>query len=479
MLSMPQKPAQEVLAHKARGDAAFGDTRWHDALPEYEAALAIVTEHEDAGLDEAELLTRVGSCYWSMSEARTAWRTLRRAIQMYRDRRDGVGMARATVEVLRIWGPWERQMQMADDALELLGDADPYLSARLLLATSWRGQDKRWAQAIRIAEQHGFEDILASRIQDESWQAYSETGDIDAANARAIEAHATYARLKAYEPACGALRGAGFMTLEQGFLDKGAELARRCVEYARSVHLKFHEELALTDVAGEAFARADYARCRSVLDELTTRTDFRADLYRMWMVELRGDTKSAVQMMVDPERAGRATTGMSQTHGAAAGVLYRAGLEEPAKRELEQWGEIARQGDDLAIEAPALFECIAALGDDELVKAVCEAYEVQQPNGPRIPTYATLQGRACAPAHGAMLVRLGRLDDAELVYRQGLAWCERERVPVDAGLCMRGLADVAAKRDDAALAEEFERQAVAIFEEHGATLYLNGPATRR
>jgi hypothetical protein len=199
----------------------------------------------------------------------------------------------------------------------------------------------------------------------------------------------------------------------------------------------------------------------------------------MWMVELRGDTKTAVQMMVDPERAGRATTGMSQTHGAAAGVLYRAGLEEPAKRELEQWGEIARQGADLAIEAPALFECIAVLGDDELVKAVCEAYEVQQLKGPRIPTYATLQGRACAPAHGAMLVRLGRLDDAELVYRQGLAWCERERVPVDAGLCMRGLADVAAKRDDAALAEEFERQAVAIFEEHGATLYLNGPATRR
>jgi hypothetical protein len=407
-----------------------------------------------------------------MSEARTAWRTLRRAMALYREAGDATGFARATVEVLRIWGPWERQREMADEALEMLGESEPYLRARLLLATSPRGHDERWAEALRIAEAHGYEDILASRTQEDSWQVYRETGDIEALIALALEAHATYARLKAYEPACASLRGAGFATLEHGLLDRGAEIARRCVEYARSVHLRFHEELALTDLAGEAFARADYDRCRSVLDELTTRTDFRADLYAMWMVELSGDTKAAVQMMVDPERAGRASTGLSQTHGAAAGVLYRAGLHEPAKRELDQWAEISRQNGDMNIEAPVLFECIVGLGDDALVREVCESYE-RSPDALPIPTFCTLSGRAVAPTHGALLMRLGRTDDAERVYREGLAWCDRERVPVDAALCVRGLADVATARDDSSSAEGLRSRARELFERHGARLYLN------
>ena len=107
--------------------------------------------------------------------------------------------------------------------------------------------------------------------------------------------------------------------------------------------------------------------------------------------------------------------------------MYRAGLHEPAKRELEQWAEIITDDRDLAIEAPVLFECIAALGDDDLVRKVCDSYEIHRADQPPSPTYATLSGRAVAPAHGAMLMRLRRIDDAERVYREGLAWCERER----------------------------------------------------
>ena len=72
----------------------------------------------------------------------------------------------------------------------------------------------------------------------------------------AEEAFESYVSEGAHERACQVLRGIGFSGFEVGDLDRGVELARRCVEYARSVHLKFHEELALTDWAGEAFARA-------------------------------------------------------------------------------------------------------------------------------------------------------------------------------------------------------------------------------
>jgi|CXWL01.1.fsa_nt_gi tetratricopeptide (TPR) repeat protein len=471
----------QAQQHRASAEAAFDATLWPDAVREYEAALSLLSEHGDAtGLDEAELLTRLGSCYWSMSEARTGWRTLRRAMALYRDRGDALGFAHATVEVLRIWGPWERQLAMADEALEMLGldgvasetSETTYLRARLLMATAWRGRNERFDRAIEIAEKYAFGDILARRTENQAWQAFRETGDLETSIALHFRAHDEYAAAKAYEQACGALRGCGFSAFEHGSLDRGVEIARRCVDYARSVHLRFHEELALTDLAGEAFARADYERCHAVLGELTTNTDFRADLYRMWMVERSGDTRAAVQMMVDPERAGRAATGMSQTHGAAAGVLYRAGLHEPAKRELEQWAEIAGENRELAFESPVLFECIAALGDDDLVRKVCDSYETQRPDQPPPPTYATLSGRAGAPSHGAMLMRLGRVDDAERVYREGLAWCERERVPVDAGLCLAGLADVATTRGDAAAAEAFRSRARALFEQHGAKLYV-------
>jgi hypothetical protein len=38
-----------------------------------------------------------------------------------------------------------------------------------------------------------------------------------------------------------------------------------------------------------------------------------------------------------------------------------------------------------------------------------------------------------------LCLRLGLLDDAERRYRDGLAFCERERLSFDAGLCRAGL----------------------------------------
>lgn len=462
-----------ALQHKAAADEAFAATLWEDAAREYEAALSLDTS-AGAGpvLDEPEILTRLGSCYWSMSQARTAWRTLRRAMQLYRERGDGPGLAQATVEVLRIWGPWERQLAMADDALELLGpDGDPYLRARLLLATAWRGRNDRFLEAMEIGRTHNFEDILVQETQTKSHEDYHATGDIDALIATAMDSFEIMARLDRHEPACGILRQTGFGTIEHGQLDRGVEIARQCVDYARKVHLRFHEELALCDIAGVHFGRADYAACNATLDELTTNTDFRADLYRMWIVERSGDTKAAVQMMVDPERAGRAATGMSQTHGAAAGVLFRAGITDPAKREFEQWAEIAGEHGELAYEAPVLFEAIAAFADDALLTKICDAY-VTSAERDRPPTFAVLSGRASAPAHGAFLLRLNRIDEAERVYSEGLAMCERERLPIDAALCLRGLAAVASNRGDEPTAEDLNARANTLLEQHNANLYL-------
>ncbi len=461
--------------HRAAGERAEEATLWHEAVPAYETALSLVANGDAPEEDEGVLLTALGRCYWNLSEARTAWRTLRRAITLCSTRGDATGMARATVEVLRIWGPPERHKAMAEEALEALGpDGDPYLRAQLLMRLRWFEDDfmAKFNESMAIAEEHGFEDLLANRIIDDGWRRYDE-GDTDGGIALHRKGHETLARMKQYEQAASALRGAGFATLVAGRLDEGLAFAHETIAYARSVHMKFTESLGVTDAAGVLFARCEFDACLALLDELPNNVDFRADLYRMWIVELRGDTAEARRQMVDPERAGKAPTGMSQTHAAAAGVLYHAGNEDSARQEMQAWFEISRDDDDLADEAPALWDCIIALGNDELWQALHKAFQQNRQGRPTNAKYATLQGRAMAPARGAVALRLGHIDDADRVYREGTEWCERERLWIDAGLCHVGLADVATARGHARAAQAHIAHAAALFEQHGAKLWLD------
>ena len=460
--------------HTKAAERAYNATLWQDAVPEFEAALSLIAAGDAPPDDEAPLLTQLGTCYWNQAEARTAWRTLRRAIGLCRDRGDGVGMARATVEILRIWGPPERHKAMADEALEALGDADAYLRANLLLRRTWyfEGEEfeRAFAEAMVIADEHNFEDLLATRKQIES-RRYFDDGRLDEALALIDEMHATYARFGKHDQASGVLRGAGFVTMVYGWLDQGAEIARRAYQYAHDTHLLFNESLTLTDLAGEAFARADYDRCQEVVDRLPNSTDFRGDLYKMWITELHGDSEGALRQMVDPDRAGGAPTALSQTHCANAGVLFHAGNTSAAARELTAWAEVARQFNSWTDELPPVADCLVALGEQSVIEEVQARFD-SLAERPAVAYYCTLQGRALHPAHGMVSMRLGRIDEAERAYREGLAWCDRERVPVDAGLCHVGLSDIARERGDEADAATHLRAAALLFEKHNALLWL-------
>ena len=209
--------------------AAEEAAEWRKAVDEYEACLSIVGQSPGgAGQDEVALLTGLGRCYWNLAEARTAWRTLRRAISLAKERGDGVAQARATVEILHIWGPPERHKMMAEEALAALGDGDAYLKARLLLdlGQPQYNDQSNYNEALAIAEEHGFEDILASRIQQEAWKLFEE-GAIEESVRLFDEAHLAYAGQKVHHVASGMLRGAGFNMLEIGRLDEGYRLAER------------------------------------------------------------------------------------------------------------------------------------------------------------------------------------------------------------------------------------------------------------
>lgn len=440
--------------HRKAAEAAEAATQWREAVDEFEACLSIVAQAtDDEGQDEVALLTGLGRCYWNLAEARTAWRTLRRAISLTKESGDGVAQARATVEILHIWGPPERHKMMAEEALASLGEDDAYLKARLLLELGQPEHDDQsnYNKALAIAEEYSFEDILASRIQQKAWKTFDQ-GDIDEGIRLFEEAHTVYAEQKVYHVAAGQLRGAGFSTLEVGRLDQGYRFAERSFEYATNVNLLFYAQLALMDMIGVAFARGELGRCEQLLDSSPGDSDFRADCYRMWIAEARGDVDGAMRLMVDPDRGGKAPTAVGQIHASSAGVLYNTGKYDAAQQALSAWRDVDRGSDTQPywMEAPAQMECILALGDKALHQTIYDAF-IRRDEAVRAPVrYSTLQGRAVAPIRGGVCVKLGLLDEAERHYREGLAWCEQERCVRDAELCRSGLGEVVSLRDASA-----------------------------
>jgi len=434
------------------GEDAEAATRWQDAAAAYERCLALMADAPEAGgADEAALLTALGRCYWNLSEARTAWRSLRRAISLYQRLGDAAGQARATIEITRIWGPGERHKAMAQEALDALdaaGADEPYLRARLLLRLRWfddeesPGTGAKFEEAMAIGERYGFEDVLVARIEEEAWAA-TDAGRIDEGNALRERAHEIYAKTKMYDGAAQMLRGSGSSTMNCGFLGRGYELAERAFDYASSVNLLFTAQLALMDMAAVPYARGEFEHCEAVLARSPGASDFRGDLYRMWMAEARGDAQGAVRLMVDPARGGNATQAMGQLHAASAGVLFRAGKRDAARQAMDAWASVERGWEeDIAWESPALLECLLDLGDEALHRRVYDAFAKTDARIRAPVRFSTLQGRALAPVRAGVARKLGLLDEAETRFREGLAWCERERCVSDAALCRAGLAAV-------------------------------------
>jgi len=427
-----------LLRDAAAAEAAFD---WHTAAEAYEQALSAGGD----AVDEGALLTAVGRCYWNLGEPRTAWRSLRRAISLFQQRSDGVGQALATLEILRIWGPPDRQQAMVDEALEALGDGETALRARLLIRYPWIAEDAedRWREGVELGERHNLQDVLASRTQNEAWREL-EAGRLDAFVEGLSAAHEAYAAMGIHDAASACLRNVGFHLIEYGMLDRGYEFAQRAFDYAMRVRFSFSAQLGLMDMAAVRYARGEFDACEALLAQSPGETDFRADLYRAWMMEARGDVEGALRMIVSPERSGKAPSAAGQIHASAAGVLFRAGRTDAAREAMGAWDSVENRGDNGAYfaESPAMVECLLALADERLLRKVYDVFRERQESAPIVLRFATLQGRSVAPVQAGVTAKLGMREEAARLYREGIEWCEREGCARDAELCRAGLAAI-------------------------------------
>ncbi|MBI2760884.1 MAG: hypothetical protein HYX51_05605 [Chloroflexi bacterium] len=474
-----------VLYSRLAAEQAAAATAWEEAARHYERCLTLREHAEYPGEDDAEILMALGRCYLNVNEGRAAWRTLMRAIDRHRERDDHAGVARATLAALRVPAPPKRHDALARDALAALDGREPHLEAQLLLRrTVWTQTDGGEASRQRVtelAQQYGLKDV-ASVLTHTEGNIALQSGQPDEARRIYQHAYEVCAGLGKLGWAARFLVSANAIPLFAGALDEGEASTRRALAYAREVHEPIRESSLLLWLAGVALARGEIERYEALLADAAAvnHANFYVDLLRAVRWEIAGDLERALALMPAPERAGGLPNWLAVIHGGRARTRFHAGDEAGARGELAAW---ARYWAPFRITdgTPGYLHSITcvdgvlpALGSDELVRAV----------------YAELQGWSWArfgPANpcgidqlrGALALRLGQLDEAQQHYNTGLAWADREQCPLEAGRCLRGLAEVAVPRGQDAEALPLFDRAITHFTEHGAKLYLDQARTRQ
>ena len=484
----PRHAAKAVHYSKLAALQAEAQFAWDEAARQYERCLTLVTEAEDRlGQDEAELLTALGRCARDDGQNRPAWRALMRALTLYRQRGDGVGFARAFLESNQVPAPPERTFPLLKEAIELLGASDPHLEARLLSTVLFAGprfssKEKTEAargRAFELVATHGFEDVEADLLAADAHQA-SRNGEVARSLELLREAFERHTRLGLPRMAAGNAYNIATLILQTGSLDEGRAAAEQALAYAEAHHIRHFEENSAGLLLALMLARCDFAGFDALAAESTSVASWVVTFLRSARAELAGDIDGALALLPDEAAAAGLPAFLTLIHGTRARVLVNAGQHGRARQELrvvrDAWDALqfatTHEGVALGFSGLAVLdEALTQVGDDTLLRAV-DAFRREDPYASQ-QNYFAFGGRTMQRIYGDVALRLDQLEEAERLYRAGLAWCERERCPVEAGRCLHGLAEVAERRSDPTEALSLFDRAAVLFREHGAKLYLD------
>jgi class 3 adenylate cyclase len=394
-----------------------------------------------------------------------------------------------TLEALLIDAPPARQLALIRDALAALGDSEPYLEARLLgrLAfPSWDNalgaeETERVARrAAALVDAHGFEDVQALLLAGEASRAFSLT-EFERSAALYGQAYELFARLGRPNEAARALFLGATCILVPGRLDEGKAATERALAYAHDHHIRWFEDNSAAFLAGLMFARCDFAGFETLVEERAADVGYPIPLLKAWRAEMEGDHERALTLLPDPAIAGGFPMYLSHILAARARVMFNAGHIERARQEFTRLREAMQAHpsstihDGVSIEGGALQyldEALTHVADDAFMEAV-EKYIRRWRDAPTPPFYYPVAAGCLARIYAAIALHRGLIDDAAERYRRSLAWCEREGCPIEAGRCLQGLAEVSERRGERAEALQLLDRAAALFQQHGARLYLD------
>jgi tetratricopeptide (TPR) repeat protein len=338
------------------------------------------------------------------------------------------------------------------------------------------GAEQAAEEAASLARTHGFEDVRALLLE---YEAQSSFGTLPMRQLERFsrEAHEALANAGQRWEAAEALRWATLASLAGGRLDEAKEAAAEAAAYARSVGRVDAERYAVLDLAIIALLHCQFERFEELAAAITAGAPaVHIQQLRASRAELSAEPEQAIELLPDLAVGRGNPLNVVGLRGDRARVLLSAGRDEAARREFAQLVELMpripsrwRRFDALS----ALDVAGAVLGDAGWVRRLYEEYISYAASEDDRLRVSHIPGRGFDAVKGALALRLDLVDEAEQHYRSGLEWAERERCPVEAGRCQQGLAEVAERRGDHALASQHLDAAAELFSEHGAKLYLD------
>ncbi|MCI0784575.1 MAG: protein kinase, partial [Chloroflexi bacterium] len=308
----PRHAEKAMHYSKLAAEQAEAQYGWDEAARHYEDCLTLAGASDDAqSKEEGDLLLALGVCARNAGSYRTAWRSLMRAMDIARERKDATTMANAALEAQEIVAPPGRREALVEEALGALGDSDPYLEARLLAyqlapvsgETSGDRYQATRARVMELAEQHGYEDVRAAVMYNDAIRV-SRAGDPGKAADLFDEVFEVYSRLGLVRPAGRALFEQQTNLWFAGRVDAVREIAEKGFEHARRYHQQFHEENSAGSLASVMLARCEFDEFDAFVEERTSDASFFLPMLSASRAEMAGDLDRAIELLPDPASAG-------------------------------------------------------------------------------------------------------------------------------------------------------------------------------
>ena len=462
---------------KLAAQQAEAQTAWNEAAKWYESVLGLVTAAEDGlGEDEAELLWKLGVSYRYETNFRSAIRSYRRAIDIFRERGDGDAVARVVISATHMPRNPVTTLGLVDDGLAAVGDNNPRLRAILL---AMRSQGQTWdvgttesgaaqlAEAENLLGNNEWPDVAGYLFLAKGNLALR-AGDFDSAAEHCRRAHRGFAASGNMDQAGLALMLAAATNLGAGRVTEAEAALAEALRFCEEQRLRFQVSNTAVTLAGVYALRADidgFERAAAKHQQRWT------DICKAKLLGDLGDLDAAEALLPDPGLfpfyIQKNITGERLRLGVLAGL--RTAVDASAG--FGEWLETALTlPSGWARNQPLAHadQAVAALASSDQARAILEA--LCDPPGYRF----TAQGaHSLDRFRGDLALQLGQLVEAEKWYQLGFEICTRERCPVELGRCHQGLAAIAEKRGDTAGAREHLDLAGELFSKHGAKLFLD------
>ena len=441
---------------------------WAEAARHYEACRSLVEgSEEELGIDLAELLTALGVALHSAAEQRSAWRALMRAIDLYRGRGDGATLAEAVLAASRIIAPPHRIAALLEEARTAVEGAHPLLEALLIARIGDNAAyvpradlDLLLERGTMLADEHDFADAQGLLTYARG-RVDQSAGRLPDAVTRYEEAFVQLDRLGRTSDAIAAkFSEATALLYLLGDADRGQVACEALVEYAQMKRLPEWRDSALSVLAGIHVARASFDEIDAAAADLMENGSYWARCCLATRYEIGGDLERAVASLPPVEMAAGVWNGTATVLAVRARVLKSAGRIEEASAELRAWAQtvsgagVLEPDSQLAwisfLAGAGLSGGIVQLADESLCAAV---YRV-------LTTGATgrsesVFGYPVAAQRGELALRLNLLSKAEQHFQFGVSQAEAQRLPIQHGVCLQGLAEVAERRGEREQAMEY------------------------